>query len=73
MKLDQAVKVYQEYHKMNSGKNTIESYGITISSKVIELAARRYFAVPAPGSVGTRQNGRSISSSGRPGSLGRSP
>ena len=39
MKLEQAVKVYQEYHKMNSGKNTIESYAITISLKVIELAA----------------------------------
>ena len=29
MKLEQAVQVYQEYHKMNSGKNTIESYGGT--------------------------------------------
>lgn len=48
-------------------------YTLYLSSKVIDLAARRYRAVPAPASVGARQNGRSISSSGRPDSLGRRP
>jgi hypothetical protein len=31
MKLEQAVQVYQHYHKMNSGKNTIESCSGTIT------------------------------------------
>ena len=72
MKLEQAIQIYREYHKMNSGKNTIESYGITISSKVIELAARRYFAVPAPGSASsgawsrTRQRERRKNGEQRP-------
>ena len=48
-------------------------YTLYLSSKVIELAARRYCAVPAPASVGARQHGRSIPSSGRPGSLSRRP
>jgi hypothetical protein len=31
MKLDQAVQLYGEYQKMNSGKNSIESYGATLA------------------------------------------
>lgn len=31
MKLDHATRFYLEYHKTNSGKNTIESYSATLS------------------------------------------
>ena len=31
MELVQAIQVYQEYHRMNSGKNTTESYGATLT------------------------------------------
>ncbi len=30
MKLEHAASMYMEYHRMNSGKNTIESYWITL-------------------------------------------
>lgn len=31
MRLEQAIQVYREYHRINSGKNTIESYGATLT------------------------------------------
>lgn len=31
MKLEQAIRIYQEYHTMNSGRNTIESYSSTLT------------------------------------------
>ena len=31
MRVDQAIRIHLEYHKANSGKNTIESYSATLS------------------------------------------